>query len=62
MKIGRNFARAREALAAAGMAERAIYVERATMAGEVVTPLCREAGRRRALFLADPGAGQGRRP
>ena len=40
MKIGRNFARAKEALTAAGMAEGAIYVERATMAGEVVTPLC----------------------
>ena len=59
MKIGRNFARAREALAATGMAERAIYVERATMAGEVVTPLCQKAGRRRALFLVDSGAGQG---
>src|SRR5271169_386295 len=34
MKIGRNFSRAREALARTGMAERAIYVERATMAGE----------------------------
>ena len=33
MKIGRNFARAKEALVATGMAERAIYVERATMAG-----------------------------
>ncbi len=44
MKIGRNFARAKEALAAAGMAERAIYVERATMAGEVVTPLAEKQG------------------
>ena len=59
MKIGRNFARAKEALVAAGMAERAIYVERATMAGEVVTPLVREAGRCRALFLDHPRAGQG---
>ncbi len=59
MKIGRNFARAKEALIATGMAERAIYVERATMAGEVVTPLCREGGRRRALFLRHTRAGEG---
>ena len=59
MKIGRNFARAKEALVAAGMAERAIYVERATMAGEVVTPLCQKQRRVRALFLADSRAGQG---
>ena len=59
MKIGRNFARAKEALVAAGMAERAIYVERATMAGEVVAPLSEKAGRRRALFLAHSGAGPG---
>ena len=59
MKIGRNFARAKEALVATGMAERAIYVERATMAGEVVTPLCSEAGRFRALFLDHSRAGEG---
>ena len=40
MKIGRNFPRAKQALAKAGMAERAIYVERATMDGERVMPLC----------------------
>ncbi len=51
MKVGRNFARAKEALIATGMAERAIYVERATMAGEVVTPLCQKQDEFRALFL-----------
>ena len=59
MKVGRNFARAKEALIATGMAERAIYVERATMAGEVVTPLCQKQDDFRALFLAHTRAGAG---
>ena len=59
MKIGRNFARAKAALVAAGMAERAIYVERATMAGERVMPLAEKQRRRRALFLDDPRARAG---
>ena len=39
MKLGRNFAKVRRSLTAAGLADRAIYVERGSMAGEVVTPL-----------------------
>ena len=62
MKIGRNFARAREALAATGMAERAIYVERATMAGEVVTPLCQKEGDAAPYFSLILAPGKGRRP
>ena len=62
MKIGRNFARAREALAAVGMAERAIYVERATMAGEVVTPLCEKQGDAAPYFSLILAPGRGRRP
>ena len=59
MKVGRNFARAKEALIATGMAERAIYVERATMAGEVVTPLCQKQDDFRTLFLPHTRAGEG---
>jgi precorrin-2/cobalt-factor-2 C20-methyltransferase len=62
MKIGRNFARARDALAAAGMAERAVYVERATMAGEVVTPLAEKKGDAAPYFSLILAPGRGRRP
>jgi precorrin-2/cobalt-factor-2 C20-methyltransferase len=58
----RNFARAKEALAAAGMAERAIYVERATMAGEVVTPLAEKQGDAAPYFSLILAPGRGRRP
>ena len=62
MKIGRNFARAKEALVAAGMAERAIYVERATMAGEVVAPLSEKQGDAAPYFSLILAPGRGRRP
>jgi precorrin-2/cobalt-factor-2 C20-methyltransferase len=62
MKIGRNFARAKEALGAAGMADRAIYVERATMAGEVVTPLAEKNGDAAPYFSLILAPGRGRRP
>jgi precorrin-2/cobalt-factor-2 C20-methyltransferase len=39
MKLGRNLPKVRSALVAAGLMERAIYVERATMAGERILPL-----------------------
>src|ERR1700744_2496432 len=39
MKLGRNLPKVRRALQAAGLAERAIYVERGTMAGEKVLRL-----------------------
>jgi precorrin-2/cobalt-factor-2 C20-methyltransferase len=39
MKLGSNFAKVRRVIAAAGLLERAIYVERGTMAGERVLPL-----------------------
>jgi precorrin-2/cobalt-factor-2 C20-methyltransferase len=39
MKLGRNFVKARAAVEAAGLLARAIYVERGTMADEVVMPL-----------------------
>ncbi len=39
MKVGRNLPRIRRALAAAGLLDRALYVERATMAGARSLPL-----------------------
>ncbi|HRN83914.1 MAG TPA: SAM-dependent methyltransferase, partial [Hyphomicrobium sp.] len=39
MKIGTNFAKVRRAVEAAGLTERAIYVERGTMSEERVLPL-----------------------
>jgi len=62
MKIGRNFARAKEALVMAGMAERAIYVERATMAGEAVTPLEQKTDGPAPYFSLILVPGRGRRP
>jgi precorrin-2/cobalt-factor-2 C20-methyltransferase len=62
MKIGRNFPRAKAALTKVGMADRAIYVERATMAAEAVMPLadkCDEAAPYFSMILVP---GRGRRP
>ena len=39
MKIGRNLPKIRAALSRAGLSQRAIYVERGTMAGERIIPL-----------------------
>ncbi len=39
MKLGSNFAKVRRALTAAGLAGRAVYVERGSMAGEIVLAL-----------------------
>ena len=62
MKIGRNFPRAKAALAKCGMAERAIYVERATMAGESVMPLADKRDEAAPYFSMILVPGQGRRP
>ncbi len=40
MKLGRNLAKVRNALCEAGLAERAVYVERGTMPDERIFPLC----------------------
>lgn len=46
MKVGRNLPKIRRALEAAGLLERAIFVERGTMGDERITPLARlEAGK-----------------
>ena len=62
MKIGRNFSRARQALANAGMAERAIYVERATMDGERIMRLCEKDDEAAPYFSMILVPGRGRRP
>ena len=62
MKIGRNFARAKHALLKVGMAERAIYVERATMTGERVMPLCDRSDDAAPYFSMILVPGRGRRP
>ncbi|WP_428030857.1 precorrin-2 C(20)-methyltransferase [Ancylobacter sp.] len=43
MKVGRNLPKIRRALAVAGRLERALYVERGTMAGSLCEPLARRA-------------------
>ena len=62
MKIGRNIPRAREALARTGMAERALYVERATMTGESVMPLWAKSDEAAPYFSMILVPGRGRRP
>jgi precorrin-2 C20-methyltransferase / precorrin-3B C17-methyltransferase len=39
MKLGRNFAKVKRAIDAAGLADRALFIERATMAAERIIPL-----------------------
>jgi precorrin-2/cobalt-factor-2 C20-methyltransferase len=62
MKLGRNFEKVREAFAAAGLLERALYVERGTMAGEFVAPLAQKRDGRAPYFSLVLLPGQGRRP
>jgi precorrin-2/cobalt-factor-2 C20-methyltransferase len=62
MKIGRNLAKVRAALDHAGLLDRAIYVERATMGQEVVTPLARKVDDEAPYFAMIIVPGMGRRP
>ncbi|WP_029005443.1 precorrin-2 C(20)-methyltransferase [Azorhizobium doebereinerae] len=50
MKVGRNLPKIRRALAAAGRLPRALYVERGTMAGSLVTPLAERNDDRAPYF------------
>jgi len=61
MKLGRNLPKVRRALQAVGLAERAIYVERGTMAGEKVLPLVEKIDDEAPYFsmLAIAGLGPG---
>lgn len=61
MKLGRNLPKVRRALTAAGLIERAIYVERATMAGQVVTRLSDKADDEAPYFSMILVPGEGRR-
>ena len=62
MKIGRNFAKVRAAIVAAGLLERATYVERASMAGEIIMPLKDKADSIAPYFSLILIPGHGRRP
>ncbi|HEX4507781.1 MAG TPA: precorrin-2 C(20)-methyltransferase [Alphaproteobacteria bacterium] len=62
MKLGRNFAKVREAVAEAGLLDRAIYVERGTMADELVMPLAEKIDGKAPYFSLILIPGQGRRP
>ena len=62
MKLGSNFAKVRDAIRAAGLMERAIYVERGTMAAEIVMPLKDHSGDIAPYFAMVLVPGNGRRP
>jgi precorrin-2/cobalt-factor-2 C20-methyltransferase len=62
MKLGSNFGKVRRALAAAGLADRAVYVERGTMAGEKVMPLAEKTDDAAPYFSILFVPGRGRRP
>ena len=62
MKLGRNFAKVRAAVDEAGLLGRAIYVERGTMADELVMPLAEKIDGKAPYFSLILIPGQGRRP
>jgi precorrin-2/cobalt-factor-2 C20-methyltransferase len=62
MKLGRNLPRVRAALDAAGLIDRALYVERATMADQRIVPLADfEEGADAPYFSLIVVPGRGRR-
>ena len=62
MKLGRNFGKVRIAVQQAGLLDRAIYVERGTMADEVVMKLADKTEGEAPYFSLILIPGQGRRP
>lgn len=62
MKIGGNLAKLRRALTDAGVLERAIYVERGTMASEKILPFVDKNDDEAPYFALVLVPGQGRRP
>jgi precorrin-2/cobalt-factor-2 C20-methyltransferase len=62
LKLGSNFRKARAAIAKAGLADRAIYVERGTMAGESVMKLADKTDDSAPYFSLILIPGEGRRP
>lgn len=61
MKLGRNLPKVRRALARAGLIDRAIYVERATMANQLVTRLADKGDDEAPYFAVVLVPGEGRR-
>lgn len=62
MKLGGNFPKLRRALARTGLTERAIYVERGTMAGEKILRFVEKTDDKAPYFSMVLAPGQGRRP
>jgi precorrin-2/cobalt-factor-2 C20-methyltransferase len=62
MKLGRHLPKVRRALQATGLAERAVYVERGTMAGEKVLRLAEKTDDDAPYFSMILVHGRGRRP
>jgi precorrin-2/cobalt-factor-2 C20-methyltransferase len=62
MKLGHNLPKVRAALSDAGLFSRAIYVERGTMAEEIVIPLAEKRDDEAPYFALILVPGQGRRP
>ncbi len=62
MKLGRNLPKVRRALEAAGLIERAVYVERGTMAAQKVMRLADKTDDEAPYFSVILVHGQGRRP
>jgi precorrin-2/cobalt-factor-2 C20-methyltransferase len=61
MKVGRNLGKVRRAVAAAGLLDRAVYVERGTMPDETVRPLAEMTDEHGPYFAMVLVPGQGRR-
>jgi precorrin-2/cobalt-factor-2 C20-methyltransferase len=61
MKVGKNLAKIRRAVAAAGLSARAIYVERGSMKGERIMPLSESPEIGSPYFSMVLSPGQGRR-
>jgi precorrin-2/cobalt-factor-2 C20-methyltransferase len=62
MKLGHNFSKVRDAVLAAGLMDRAIYVERGTMTSEIVMPLKDKISNEAPYFAMVLVPGNGRRP
>jgi precorrin-2/cobalt-factor-2 C20-methyltransferase len=62
MKVGKNFAKIRQALRDSGHYDRAIYVERGAMAGEKIMKLSDKLDDSAPYFAIVLVSGQGRRP
>jgi precorrin-2/cobalt-factor-2 C20-methyltransferase len=62
MKLGRNFAKVKAALAETGLLMRAIYVERGAMTDQKIMPLIEKSDDEAPYFSMIIVPGQGRRP